>query len=233
MPPPPPNNNPQAPPAWYPCGTGEERWWDGGQWNDRYRGRVTDSSVGWYVNSGWLDYFDGVRWDTVRSKPLGDIDELEPHLVHAPPPALDQARSARPYLPPATPQGHVTVPKAKAPGYFSLATPGGRRHYRFLILGVWVVPILGLITYCSVSADSGGSGNSGAIVACEQQVEASLKSPSSAKFHDVAATGGPTTYTVRGTVDAENSFGASLRSSFQCTVEDRGSSMGVRVDYIN
>lgn len=48
-----------------------------------------------------------------------------------------------------------------------------------------------------------------------------LKAPSTAEY-DLTATGGPTTYTVTGTVDAENSFGAHLRSDVRCVVTVSG-----------
>lgn len=44
-----------------------------------------------------------------------------------------------------------------------------------------------------------------------------LKAPGSADY-DLTATGGPDTFSVRGTVDAENSFGAKLRSDVACVV---------------
>ena len=58
---------------------------------------------------------------------------------------------------------------------------------------------------------------------CEDFAEKRLRAPSTAKF-DLAATGGPTYYTVTGTVDAENSFGAMLRSNITCElrVEEDG-----------
>lgn len=49
-----------------------------------------------------------------------------------------------------------------------------------------------------------------------------LKAPSTADYH-VTVTGGPTTFTVAGTVDAENSFGAKLRSNVRCVVSIEGS----------
>jgi hypothetical protein len=54
---------------------------------------------------------------------------------------------------------------------------------------------------------------------CEDLVRESLKAPSTADFGELNAsrTGGE--WIVTGTVDAENSFGAMLRSDFQCTVK--------------
>lgn len=57
----------------------------------------------------------------------------------------------------------------------------------------------------------------GAINACEDWVRDQLKAPATAEFGDSTATGsGP--WTVTGTVDAENSFGAMLRQTWSCEV---------------
>lgn len=55
-------------------------------------------------------------------------------------------------------------------------------------------------------------------MACEKAVKAQLKSPSSAKFSSTSASGSGTNYTVTGAVDAENSFGATIRNTFVCEV---------------
>lgn len=56
---------------------------------------------------------------------------------------------------------------------------------------------------------------------CEDFAEKRLKAPGSAEF-DLTATGGPTYYTVTGTVDSENSFGAMLRSDLTCELRVEG-----------
>lgn len=48
---------------------------------------------------------------------------------------------------------------------------------------------------------------------CEDEVRARLKSPGSAVFNR----GSSSTYSASGTVDSQNSFGAVLRSSYQCS----------------
>lgn len=45
-----------------------------------------------------------------------------------------------------------------------------------------------------------------------------LKAPASAEYN-LDVTGGPTTYTVSGTVDSQNSFGAMIRNDVTCIVE--------------
>lgn len=53
---------------------------------------------------------------------------------------------------------------------------------------------------------------------CHDWVKESLKSPSSAKFSGDVVTGDRSGYTVVGDVDADNSFGASLRSGWMCSI---------------
>lgn len=67
------------------------------------------------------------------------------------------------------------------------------------------------------------------IAQCEDRVKERLKAPSTAKFDNEEATGSGT-WTVTGTVDSENSFGATLRASFQCTVVVQGDTIKTRVD---
>lgn len=64
---------------------------------------------------------------------------------------------------------------------------------------------------------------------CEDAVKNRLKAPSTAKFDNENASGSGT-WTVSGTVDSENSFGAMLRANFQCTVIVDGDSVRTRVD---
>lgn len=87
---------------------------------------------------------------------------------------------------------------------------------------VWAIGavVVAFVLWYSVALSDGGndSGSGGfARLACEQKVKAQLASPSSARFSGVSATEGTAgRWTVTGNVDAENSFGASLRSSFTC-----------------
>jgi len=78
---------------------------------------------------------------------------------------------------------------------------------------------------CAGAEDEAGDRRYAAFDVCTQFVEDRLKAPGTAKFrnyfqHDgeVTVTGGPSEFTVVSTVDSENSFGASLRASFTCTV---------------
>jgi hypothetical protein len=99
-----------------------------------------------------------------------------------------------------------------------------------VFIGVASLPMV-LIAACNVmvAADQGdGSGDRAkAIQLCRAAVRDELKSPKSADFSNEVAT--QTTdapaFRVTGEVDAENSFGASVRSSYVC----EGSSSSMRV----
>lgn len=60
--------------------------------------------------------------------------------------------------------------------------------------------------------------------ACQELVKDRLKSPASAKFSGLSHTGTGDEYTVTGSVDSQNSFGALMRSDFVCTVRANGDS---------
>jgi hypothetical protein len=64
---------------------------------------------------------------------------------------------------------------------------------------------------------------------CQLEVEKQLKSPSSARFSNMDATGVDGEWTATGSVDSENSFGAMVRAEYGCTITggDR-----IKVDYI-
>lgn len=68
---------------------------------------------------------------------------------------------------------------------------------------------------------SSGPDEIGAKIACEDFVQKSLKAPSTADFPSYSsytATGGPEVWTVNGYVDAENGFGAKIRTDWKCMV---------------
>jgi len=70
-----------------------------------------------------------------------------------------------------------------------------------------------------------------AIAQCEARVRERLRAPSTATFN-LSATGSGT-WTVIGTVDAENGFGAMIRSNVQCTVIIEGDRARVRIDRLD
>jgi hypothetical protein len=63
----------------------------------------------------------------------------------------------------------------------------------------------------------------GSITACQDAVREQLKTPATAKFSEdrVVEQSGATFY-VHGIVDAENSFGATLRNRYQCIANQSG-----------
>lgn len=87
---------------------------------------------------------------------------------------------------------------------------------------VALIAVGALISMC----DGGGSGSSagneyGAKDACHQWIKDQLKSPASADFSGETVSGDDP-WTITGSVDAENSFGANLRKSWTCTVSTSG-----------
>lgn len=103
----------------------------------------------------------------------------------------------------------------------------------YLILVIVIVCIVGF-ALSNANNGAGTSGKtpapdkgskSGAYSVCKQMVTDRLKAPSSAKFlayqeRNVELTAG--VYSVNGYVDAENSFGAALRTTFYCELTYSG-----------
>jgi len=86
-----------------------------------------------------------------------------------------------------------------------------------------------LVTQAGGDDEYNGDNEYEAIAQCEARIEDLLKAPATADFNSTATGGG--TWTVRGTVDAENGFGALIRSEYQCTViANDGGTMSTRVD---
>jgi len=112
----------------------------------------------------------------------------------------------------------TTTPPATPPT--APAKTGGFGCFGCLGIACGLVLLIFVIAMIS-SAIGGSSGDSPsdsdglAIVTCERLVKDNLKSPLSAKFSDESVSGGMVT----GSVDAENSFGASIRNDFSCSVE--------------
>lgn len=93
----------------------------------------------------------------------------------------------------------------------------------------WAAAVVaaGVLVGCAAGAeDTAEDREHAAFDVCTQFVERRLKAPDTAKFRnyfqddgEVIVTGGPTTFVVISSVDSENSFGASLRTEFTCTVQ--------------
>src|SRR5579871_6739632 len=81
--------------------------------------------------------------------------------------------------------------------------------------GAWV-----LLSVLLIASRSGGPHETTdleARVAGRVAVERVLKAPSTADFHSLRATKQGDVWTVAGSVDAQNSFGATIRSDFVCS----------------
>lgn len=82
-----------------------------------------------------------------------------------------------------------------------------------------------LIAALALAGCGGGVSSSDALVECRAAIEQQLRSPSSADFNTSSTNieetddGG---YEIDGVVDADNAFGASIRSNFSCTVDAEG-----------
>lgn len=75
----------------------------------------------------------------------------------------------------------------------------------------WVLAGILPISGCSQFA------NFGATQRCEQLVSDELKAPATAKYSDITIENlDSSTFNIYGSVDAENGFGALIRSSFEC-----------------
>lgn len=95
-----------------------------------------------------------------------------------------------------------------------------------MLLGLLVA---GVIALC-VSVAIGGNDDAAADpsgdakrVCVDEFVPKRLKAPASAEFSRVTVASSGDVYTVTGSVDAQNTFGATIRSSFTCVVRDAGS----------
>lgn len=89
-----------------------------------------------------------------------------------------------------------------------------------IAIAVAIVVTLGVIAVVWSGKGATMDGAS-AKVACREFVERQLKSPSTADFTGEAVNGsGP--FIVTGAVDAQNSFGATVRETYACTVRADG-----------
>lgn len=107
---------------------------------------------------------------------------------------------------------------SKAQALWKQVRPG---RDQFIGVGI-VVAFVAMAMGCQALTEGGPDEGSapGARDACEQFVDKRLKSPGSADYNLVATQDG-TLWTVTGTVDSENSFGASLRSTVRCSLRYR------------
>lgn len=88
------------------------------------------------------------------------------------------------------------------------------------LIGGALLLVIGTVVVNAVKPDP--TNGYDAQVACKTYVLDRLKAPASAAFSGLAFTGANPTWTVTGAVDSQNSFGATIRSTFRCTVTARG-----------
>lgn len=92
---------------------------------------------------------------------------------------------------------------------------------------------IGLAAWGSTrSADETNDNAPSAVYACEENVKQKLRSPATAKFNSQARDAGDRVWKVVGTVDSDNSFGATIRSDFACTAEIKGDAISTTLDYL-
>ena len=100
---------------------------------------------------------------------------------------------------------------------------------------LWILGAIVLLSIIFSAFSNGGTAGAGAAkVACHNRVESALKAPSTARFSSTVSKHNTREddFLVEGTVDAENGFGAMVRSSFQCVVDTSGSSPSVTLNYL-
>jgi len=124
------------------------------------------------------------------------------------------------------------LPFAELTRDFEKASNGCLKVSLLIIGGIVALSLI--ITAFSGGFGGSGSGAGAAKRACHNTVESSLKSPSTARFS--SSVSGHNTkednFLVEGTVDAQNSFGATVRNSFQCVVDTSGSRPRVTLNYL-
>jgi len=67
-------------------------------------------------------------------------------------------------------------------------------------------------------------------VMCEEFIERKLKAPGSAEYPEPTTTKDGATYTVVGSVDSQNSFGAQVRNDYTCVIRSEGDDKWTLVD---
>lgn len=90
------------------------------------------------------------------------------------------------------------------------------RLARRILLGIVLLPVLG-IGGCTAALiltpkDAAGNGEAAAIAQCRTAVRSQLKAPATAKFDGETFAAGK----VVGYVDAQNSYGAQIRTRYVC-----------------
>lgn len=104
--------------------------------------------------------------------------------------------------------------------HVSRLTRGGKALLGLLAVAA-VVLLVSLVANRSDDAPVDPSGDAKR-VCVEEFVPKQLKAPATAEFSGVTVDSAGDVYTVTGSVDAQNAFGAMIRSRFTCIVRDAG-----------
>ncbi|WP_159619469.1 hypothetical protein [Arthrobacter zhaoguopingii] len=174
-------------------------------------------TIGWYYDAREptiAQYWDGTKF--LRTKQLVDVG-LEP---------LYDMQTGQQFPDYDRPTGAVQVFNEWKRSELREAArrqAAGEPPPRIRRKGLGCFPIVALIVIgftlfgaCSPSSASGSA--AGAEAVCQQFIETRLKSPASAEFSSTDVVELGDTYKVTAVVDAQNSFGAMMRSSWTCRV---------------
>lgn len=97
----------------------------------------------------------------------------------------------------------------------------GKRWAAGIIIAV--IAVVALLVWRSNQPDPDADLSGDAKRACQEDfIPKRLKAPATAEFSDVTVATAGETYTVTGSVDSQNSFGAQIRSSFTCVMHSSG-----------
>lgn len=88
----------------------------------------------------------------------------------------------------------------------------------FLAIGIPFVLVAGGCFALLATGDGGGNPEGESVVACQQAVKERLKAPGTADFQAGARETMADRWQVVGSVDAQNGFGAKVRTDFTCRV---------------
>lgn len=99
-----------------------------------------------------------------------------------------------------------------------------------LIAGAVVVSVTITLVALTVIGIAPWSGKQQAIHACEDAMTAGLKSPTTAKYVNVSASSTAGGWDVIGQVDAQNGFGAMVRTTWECSASNQAGRWTARID---
>ncbi|ROO51081.1 hypothetical protein EDC02_5945 [Micromonospora sp. Llam0] len=148
------------------------------------------------------------------------------------PQPYSQQPQQQPYYP-APPQGAVYGQPPTAPPAGPPAKP--KKKGNPVVGAIALVVIAGLMALCGgiIFTQIGNSADEpidpvtadrsfDAEVMCQEPIKDRLKAPATAEFPPAEVKKNGAIYSVTGDVDAENGFGAKIRTGYKCTIKDNG-----------